>query len=46
VATDTAITSAGYIGYRKGGTGNYFYVDYVYVTKYAYPEPTVTYTKL
>jgi len=44
--TDTSIQTAGKIGFRKGGNYGYFYVDYVYVMKYVYPEPTVTYTKL
>ena len=44
--TDTSIQTAGKIGFRKGYNYGYFYVDYVYVTKYAHPEPTVTYTKL
>jgi hypothetical protein len=46
VATDTSITSSAPIGCRKGYISYYGYFDYVYVTKYAYPEPTVTYTKL
>jgi hypothetical protein len=46
LATDTSLPGPNYIGFSKTGQGYYFYVDYVYVTKYAYPEPTVSYTKL
>ena len=45
-ATNTTIQNPGYPGFRKGETSGYFYIDYCYITKYAYPEPTVTYTKL
>jgi hypothetical protein len=45
-ATNTLISASGKIGIRKAYNYYYAYIDYVYVTKYVYPEPTVSYVKL
>jgi hypothetical protein len=45
-ATDSQFNVSGKVGFRKGGTGYYYYVDYVEVVKYTEPEPSLTYTKL
>jgi hypothetical protein len=45
-STDSAHNVTGYVGFRKDFAYHYFLVDYIYITKFVSPEPTISYTRM